>query len=217
MNGNPNSTTDGDHDGDRGGRDAVVLASASPARAAMLARAGVDFEAVPARIDEAEIKASLAAEGAAGIDIAVALAVLKAQYVSRQRPGRLVIGADQVLEFEGRVFDKPVDRAAARQQLATLGGHPHDQISCACVVRDGARLWHEVSRARLFMRPLGEAFIERYLDAIGDAALTGPGAYQIEGRGAQLFARIDGDYFTILGLPLIPLLDYLRLQKVLPT
>jgi len=213
MNGNSETTPDGAHDG----RGAVVLASASPARAALLERAGVPFETVPARIDEDEIKTALTAEGATGTDIAVALAVHKAQYVSRQRPGRLVIGADQVLEFDGRCFGKPADRAAAREQLMALGGKAHDQISCACVVRDGQRLWHQVSRTRLFMRPLGEEFIEHYLDTIGDAALAGPGAYQIEGLGAQLFTRIDGDYFTILGLPLIPLLDYLRLQEVLST
>jgi len=198
-------------------REVVVLASASVARAALLKAAGVAFEAVPAHLDEDETKAALKAEGAGSADIATALATAKAEGVSRRRPGRLVIGADQVLEFDGRVLDKPADRAAARAQLIALRGHAHDQVACICVVRDGQRLWHEVARARLFVRPLSDEFLDSYLDAIGDAAYAGPGAYQLEGRGAQLFERIEGDYFTILGLPLIPLLDYLRLQKVLPT
>ena len=213
MNENTKTTSRDTHDG----REVVILASASPARAALLDGAGVAFEAVPAHIDEDEIKAAMHAEGAGCADIAAALATLKAQGVSRRRPGRLVIGADQVLEFDGRVLDKPDGRAAARAQLMALRGHAHDQISCVCVVRDGQRLWHEVAHARLFVRPFGDEFLDQYLDAIGDAALTGPGAYQLEGRGAQLFERIEGDYFTILGLPLIPLLDYLRVQKVLPT
>ncbi len=213
MDENAKTTSPDTHDG----REVVVLASASMVRAALLEGAGVAFEAVPAHIDEDEIKAALWAEGAGSADIAAALATLKAQGVSRQHPGRLVIGADQVLEFDGRVLDKPPDRAAARAQLEALRGHAHDQVSCVCVVRDGRRLWHEVGRARLFVRPFGDEFLDWYLDAIGDAALAGPGAYQLEGRGAQLFERIEGDYFTILGLPLIPLLDYLRLQKVLPT
>ena len=200
----------------RDGREIVILASASAARAALLEGAGVAFEAVPAHIDEDEVKAALKAEGAGAADIAVALATLKAQNVSRRWPGRLVIGADQVLEFDGRILDKPPDRAAARAQLTALRGHAHDQVCCVCVVRDGQRLWHEVARARLFVRAFTDEFLDSYLDAIGDEALTGPGAYQLEGRGAQLFERIEGDYFTILGLPLIPLLDYLRLQKVLP-
>lgn len=213
MNENAKTTARDTHDG----REVVILASASRARAALLEGAGVAFEAVPAHIDEDETKASLKAEGAGAVDIAAALATLKAQGVSRRRPGRLVIGADQVLEFDGRILDKPDDRAAARAQLISLRGHAHDQVACVCVVRDGRRLWHEVARARLFVRPFGDEFLDSYLDAIGDAALAGPGAYQLEGRGAQLFERIEGDYFTILGLPLIPLLDYLRLQKVLPT
>ena len=213
MNENGNTASRDTQDG----REVVVLASASAARAALLEGAGVAFEAVPAHIDEDAVKAALKAEGAGSADIAAALATLKAQGVSRLRPGRLVIGADQVLEFDGRVLDKPVDRAAARAQLIALRGHAHDQISCVCVVRDGQRLWHEVARARLFVRLLSDEFLDSYLDAIGDAALAGPVAYQLEGRGAQLFARIEGDYFTILGLPLIPRLDYLRLQEVLPT
>jgi septum formation protein len=127
----------------------------------------------------------------------------------------LVVGADQILECDGVSFDKPADLAAARDQLRALSARSHDLVSAACIVQDGERLWHAVDRARLWVRPLGEEFIERYLGAVGDAALAGPGGYQIEGLGAQLFERIEGDHFTILGLPLLALLEYLRARGVL--
>lgn len=195
----------------------VILASASRARANLLRDAGVVFEVSPARIDEEEIKQSLRAEGAGGAVIAETLAELKAKTVSRRHQGGLVIGADQVLDCEGRRFDKPADRNEARTQLLELRGREHRLISCAVVCRDQTRLWHHVSRVRLTVRPFSDAFLDDYLDAIGDAALWGPGAYQLEGRGVQLFSRIDGDYFSILGLPLMPLLDYLRTQYALGT
>jgi septum formation protein len=147
---------------------------------------------------------------ASASDLAETLAELKARKISGRHGGALVVGADQVLDCQGKWFDKPVDRAAARAQLLDLRGKMHELISCVCVLRDGERLWHHIGRARLTVRPFTESFLDDYLDQVGDAVLQSVGAYQLEGRGAQLFSRIDGDYFTILGLPLLPLLDFLR-------
>ncbi len=195
----------------------VILASASPVRAELLRQAGVAFEVSPARIDEEEIKHSLGVEGADGAVIAETLAELKATTVSRRYHGRLVIGADQVLDCEGRLYGKPADRNEARTQLRELRGRVHRLISCVVACRDETRLWHHVAQVKLTVRPFSDGFLDNYLDAIGDAALWGPGAYQLEGRGVQIFSRIEGDYFSVLGLPLIPLLDYLRTQQALGT
>ena len=144
-----------------------------------------------------------------------ALALLKAQQVSRRFPDTLVIGADQMLECEGTRFDKPQDLDQARVQLGQLRGRAHDLVGCVIVVKDGARLWHHPSRVTLEMRPFSDSFLDSYLAAVGEAALKSVGAYQLEGLGAQLFARIKGDYFAILGLSLLPLLDFLRTHEVL--
>jgi len=189
---------------------AVVLASASTVRATLLRRAGVDVAVRPAGVDEDALKQAMQAERAPAREIATALAELKAQRVSQNHPDALVIGADQVLVCEDRLFDKPVARADARATLEALRGRAHDLVSAVAVARTGAVIWRHVATARLTARPYSDAFIEAYLDAVGDAALQSVGAYQLEGRGIQLFARIDGDYFTILGLPLLPLLDFLR-------
>ncbi|WP_456152001.1 Maf family protein [Azospirillum argentinense] len=193
----------------------VVLASGSRTRAEMLERAGVRVTLVPAAVDEEEIKLAARAEGAPVEDVAEALAELKAQRVTRKHPGALVIGADQMLECEGRWFDKPADRDAARVQLQDLRGKMHRLVSCAVVIRDGERLWHHVDRARLTMRPFSDAFLDSYLNAAGDDVLGSVGAYHLEGLGAQLFHRVDGDFFTILGLPLLPLLGFLRVHGVI--
>jgi septum formation protein len=188
----------------------IVLASASRVRRALLTAAGLDLAVDPAAVDEAALKASLAAEGAGPAETAEALAVLKASRISPRHPGRLVIGADQILECEGRSLDKPADWAAARMQLAMLRGRHHTLFSAAVAMRDGRRLWHHVGRADLFMRDFSEAFLDSYLDRAGASATASVGAYQLEGLGVQLFERIEGDYFSILGLPLLPLLDFLR-------
>ena len=193
---------------------ALILASASVTRAEMLRRAGLACTIDPAHVDEDEVKRSLRASGANAGELAEALAELKARKISSRHGGALVIGADQVLDCQGKWFDKPVDRAAARAQLLELRGKTHELISSVCVLQDGVRLWHHTGRARLTVRPFSEAFLDDYLDRVGSAVLQSVGAYQLEGIGAQLFSRIDGDYFTILGLPLLPLLDFLRNHAV---
>jgi len=194
---------------------AIVLASASEARAAMLRAAGVAVETMPARIDEAMVKAALLAEEAPPRDIADKLAELKALRVSARCPGRLVIGADQVLVCDVRLFDKPPTREAAREQLCALRGQTHRLLSAAVIARDGAPVWRHVGQAQLAMRPFTDAFLDQYLDAMGDAVTTTVGAYMLEGLGAQLFARVQGDYFTVLGLPLLEVLGFLRAQGML--
>ena len=194
----------------------VILASASRARATMLQSAGVSIEVVPARVDESELKISLRGQGADPAEVAVALAELKALQVSRSRPGRLVLGADQMLDCNGTWLDKPESPEAARDQLRTLRGRQHRLTSAAVLARDGARIWHHAASAQLTMRGFTEAFLDGYLAEAGEAVLGSVGAYQLEGLGAQMFERIEGDYFVILGLPLLPVLDILREQNVLP-
>lgn len=193
----------------------VVLASGSAARASMLERAGVVVERRAAPVDEAEMKASCKAAGLTADEVAEALAELKAQRVTRHYPGALVIGADQMLECDGVWFDKPADLSHAHAHLRALSGRTHRLVSCVVVVKDGERQWHHTDAATLTMRRLSPAFIDRYLEEVGEAALSSVGAYQLEGIGAQLFARVQGDFFTILGLPLLPLLDHLRVRGVL--
>lgn len=193
----------------------VVLASGSRTRAAMLERAGVRVALDPATVDEEEVKLAARAEGIGVEEVAEALAELKAQRVTRRHPGALVIGADQMLECEGAWFDKPTGRDGAREQLKALRGKTHRLVSCAVIVRDGERIWHQIDRARLTMRNFSDAFLEEYLDSAGDDVLHSVGAYQLEGLGAQLFHRVDGDFFTILGLPLLPVLGFLRVHGVI--
>jgi len=192
----------------------LVLASGSRTRAAMLEQAGVTAILDRPLVDEDEVKAAGRAEGVSADIVAEALAELKAQRITRRHPGALVVGADQMLECEGRWFDKPADRAAARAQLLDLRGKTHRLVSCAVVVRDGERMWHKIDSARLTMRNFSEAFLDDYLDRVGDEVLHSVGAYQLEGLGAQLFHRVEGDFFTILGLPLLPLLGFLRVHGV---
>lgn len=197
------------------GKPRLVLASASAARRSLLEAAGVPFEVEKAAIDEDAVKMGFKAEQAPVEDVAVALAEIKARRVARRLADRLVIGADQMLACEGMWFDKPADLDHARAHLQALRGKTHELISAVVVVHQDNRLWHHVERARLTMRPVSDSFIDRYLEVMGDKALASVGAYQLEGIGAQLFDKVEGDYFTVLGLPLLPLLDYLRVRKVL--
>lgn len=192
----------------------LVLASRSVARRAVLQGAGVAFETAGSGVDEDAAKAALLAGGAGPLEVAEALAEMKALAVSHGRPD-LVIGADQTLEFEGRLHDKAETLAAARARLQTLRGKPHKLHSAVAVARDGAVIWRETVSATLTMRAFSDAFLEAYLAAEGEAALGSVGCYRLEAQGAQLFATIEGDYFTILGLPLMGLLDLLRREGVL--
>ncbi|MAM73630.1 nucleoside triphosphate pyrophosphatase [uncultured Tistrella sp.] len=204
-------------DADTAAEPRLILASQSAARAQLLKGAGLDFLALPARIDETAVKEAMAAEGAPAEDVAVMLAEMKARRISG-RAGRVpVLGCDQMLVADGRWFDKPADRDEARATLEALSGRRHELISAAVVTIDGTRVWHAIGHARLTMRPLSPAFIDQYLDRAGEAVLGSVGAYQLEGLGAQLFSKVEGDYFTILGLPLIELLDFLRLRGVIPS
>ncbi len=185
-----------------------MLASASSARAQVLDGAGIPYLRDPASIDESVIKSGFRAKGATAA--AAALARAKAEAVSARHQGALVVGADQILECRGTWFDKPADGKRAAAHLRTLRGCTHRLVTAVCVVQDGKRAWHHVETARLTMWAFDDAFIERYLERAGPAALESLGAYRLEGLGIQLFSDIRGDYFTILGLPLLPLLAFLR-------
>ena len=188
--------------------EALVLASKSVSRRAVLEAAGIPIEIVPADIDERAVEAGHAAQGAG--EVAALLARAKAAAVATAMPGRLVLGADQTLARGDRRFSKPADRAGAAAQLRALRGHTHALHSALALARDGGVLFDCVDTARLTMRDFSDRFLEDYLDLVGNAALTSVGGYQLEGVGVHLFERVEGDYFTILGLPLLPLLAFLR-------
>jgi septum formation protein len=179
----------------------------------LLAAAGIPIEVLPADIDERGTEAKAATQDAGAA--AALLAREKARAVAAQRPGCLVLGADQTLVLGDRRFSKPVDRNAAAEQLRALRGTTHVLHSALSVMRDGKVLFEHADAARLTMRPFSDKFLVDYLDSAGEAPMASVGAYQLEGPGIQLFERIEGDYFTILGLPLLPLLDFLRREKYL--
>lgn len=193
----------------------LILASASVSRAAMLRQAGLDFDVKPARIDEEEIKLSLKSDGVSLRDAATALAELKAHRISTAEPLDFIVAADSMVACGDRWFDKPGDMAAAREQLQSLRGKTHELVSAVALARGGSVIWRHAESARLTMRDFSDAFLDAYLAQAGDAVLSCVGCYQLEGLGVQLFSRIQGDFFTILGLPLLPLLDVLRENKVL--
>lgn len=195
------------------GKSSLILASQSRARQALLTNAGINFEAVTAEIDERAVQQ---ASGLSAPDeIASLLAREKALSVSTRLSGRFVIGADQTLALGDRLFSKPAGRAQAAEQLRALAGHSHELHSAVAVARDGKILFEAAAIAGMTMRRLGEAEIDIYLDEAGDAVTSSVGAYQLEGLGVHLFERIEGDHFTILGLPLLPLLAYLRSEGLL--
>jgi septum formation protein len=179
----------------------------------MLEAAGVTFEIDAPRVDEEAAKASFRAEGMKPRDQASALAEFKALSISQRRAG-FVIGADQMLALEGDVFDKPKHAAEARTQLLRLRGRTHELITAAVVANQGAVIWRRIDAPRLTMRAFSDAFLDDYLARAGDSVLTSVGAYQLEGLGAQLFERVEGDFFSVLGLPLLPILALLREHSV---
>lgn len=188
----------------------LILASQSPTRQALLRAACVDFAAVPAALDEAALTANLLAGGKKAGVIALALAEQKALKISHKHLGELVLGGDSVLALGDELIGKSSDLKALRGELARLSGKTHELISAACLVRDGQAVWHHAAHARLTMRVLSDDFLDFYLTHEGEALLGSVGGYRLEGLGAQLFDSIEGDYFSILGLPLLPLLKELR-------
>jgi septum formation protein len=192
----------------------LILASGSVARRRILENAGVSFAVETAEVDETAIIESLESEKAHGRDVAELLAEMKALRVSGRHPGAFVIGADQVLSLGPELFQKPGNAVAARAQLRRLRGQTHELSSAVCVVRDSAVVWRVVQEARLTMREFSDAFLETYVAEAGEDILGSVGAYHVEGLGIQLFSRIDGDAFTIQGLPLLPLLDFLRTHGI---
>jgi septum formation protein len=195
----------------------VVLASGSATRRAMLERAGVAIVVVKPDVDEGGIKFECRDRRLPAGEAAHRLAAAKAIQVSPRHPGRIVLGADQMLDCDGEWFDKPVNRAAAARQIGLLSGRAHTLFSAVAAVRDGTVIWRCLESAELTLRVLSPGFIQSYLDRAGKAVLSTVGAYQVEGLGIQMFDAIRGDHSTILGMPLIPLLAFLREQGVIPS
>lgn len=193
----------------------LILASSSKARHSMLKNAGIDCEAIASMIDEEGYKQSMKAEGASAAEAAETLAEMKALRMYRQQPDGIVIAADQMLECNGIWFDKPQDRDNCRAQLMALRGKTHQLVSAAVIYKEGSRIWGTIDTAHLTMRSFTEEWLEEYLDAAGEEIFNCVGGYQLEGIGAQLFTEIRGDYFTVLGLPLLPLIGFLRDHGVL--
>ena len=195
------------------GKEPLILASQSHARQVLLANAGINFESEPAAIDERQIqqKSNLSTPR----DIAALLAREKCLFVSRRRPGRYVVGADQTLALGTRLFTKPSGRTQAAEQLRALAGRSHELYSAVAVARDGKILFEKIAIARMSMRALSEAEIGAYLGEAGATVTSSVGAYQLEGLGVHLFERIEGDHFTILGLPMLALLEFFRSERLL--
>ena len=197
--------------------DRLVLASGSEIRAQLLRQAGLDPLIHPVRIDEETIRAALVAEGATPRDIADTLAEMKAQKAAARYPGDLVLGCDQVLDDGGTVLGKPRDREEIAAQIRRLSGKTHKLLSALVIYEDGKPVWRHVGVARLTMGRPSAAYLDAYLDRNGDSLLSSVGGYKLEEEGVRLFTRVDGDYFTILGLPLLDLLSYLKLRGTVPT
>ena len=198
-------------------RNKIILASGSAARKSMLRNAGISFEIVPANIDERVLMDSLEQENHSIAYITEQLAVAKAEHIAAQNPGSIVIGSDQTLEFEGRILSKSATIDEGKAVLRELAGKTHRLYSSVCVVREGTEIFRHTDYADLTMHDFDDAFLEAYAAKDPDALTSCVGGYKIEGAGAWLFERIDGDYYTIMGMPLLPLLAFLRTEcKILP-
>jgi len=193
----------------------IVLASGSEIRAHLLRQAGIEFETDVPRLDEQAIKAALLAEEAPPRDIADALAEAKARKISGKHPGKLVLGCDQVLDFEGKILSKPANEEVAFSQLKEMCGKRHMLLSAAVIYRDGEPVWRHVGQVRLVMRRCSDAYLEDYVSRNWDSIRHAVGAYKLEEEGVRLFASIEGSYFNVLGLPLMELISYLGLQGVI--
>lgn len=181
----------------------------------MLEASGVPFTVDPARVDEAAVKETMRAQGAGAALVAETLAELKAIKISQKHPAALVLGADQTLDVDGDILDKPASPEEARNQLMRMSGGTHILPTAAVIAEDGRPVWRKVSSPRISFRKLSDVFIARHIDNMGDRAFGCVGACEVEGTGAQMIKRIDGDFFSVLGLPLLEVLDYLRLRNVL--
>lgn len=192
----------------------IILASGSASRRALMAGAGVTAKSIKPNVDEESAKAAMRAENVSVRDQAMQLAEMKALKISSREPG-LVIGGDQMLNLDGEAFDKPSDLDKASDHLRKLSGKSHRLETAIVIAENGEFVWRHLARPKLTVRTLSEEFIQAYVKQCGEALLSTVGAYQLEGMGAQIFSKIEGDYFSILGLPLLPLLDYLRVRGVL--
>ncbi|VDC21884.1 Maf family protein [Pseudogemmobacter humi] len=194
----------------------LVLASTSATRIAMLEAAGLSFESLPARVDEESIRRALEAEGASPRDMADTLAEVKARKIAEKRPDALVIGCDQILELNRRIFAKPETPEEARENLLALRGKTHRLLSAAVVYEEGKPVWRHVSEARLTMRDFSEAYLDSYIPRNWEKIRHSVGGYRLEEEGVRLFSALQGDHFTILGMPLLPLLSWLSLRGIIP-
>ena len=195
----------------------LLLASRSATRSRLLRAAGVPFEIRASDVDEGPLRSRLEASGASAEEAALTLARAKAKQIARLEPEEtLVLGCDQILVFRSRFAGRPPDLEAARRQLLELRGARHELVSAAVLLREGVECWHTAVTARLWMRPFSDRFLDAYLAALGDRVTASVGGYELEGVGVQLFSRIEGDFFAILGLPLLPLLEALRREGYLP-
>lgn len=192
----------------------VILASGSQIRRQILDGAGVEYNVQVSRLDEAAIKSAMLEDKAPPRDIAEALAHAKAMKISRDNQG-LIIGADQVMVMDGKLYDKPKDMAEARARLLSMRGKPHYLIGAVVICENGQAVWRHMSKTTLHVREFSEKFLDEYLSAEGEGILQAVGAYKFEGRGAQLFSKVEGDFFSILGLSLLPVLDYLRIRGIM--
>jgi septum formation protein len=194
----------------------LILASGSAIRREILDGAGLEYEVIVRPVDEAAIKEAMLADGARLRDIADALAETKAMRVSRQEPG-LVIGADQIMVMDDTLFDKPKDMAEARARLLSMRGKKHELIGAVVICENGAPVWRHICRTKLWVREFSEEFLDWYIETEGDALTKSVGAYRFEGPGSQLFEKVEGGFFAILGLDLLPVLDYLRTRGIART